>query len=313
MHLTNLLNDLIKQAGRLQKRKTAFHGKFILVYSYSKSIAKPGDKRVVLFFLGRCIRTRRMYRPGFAICITLEPMKCKLCEREVRLVASHIIPEFLYQTLYDSKHRFHQISADPSGQNQYKQKGLRETLLCEACEQHLSVPEQYMCRLLNGDIPATIVNKAGYIHLSGLDYPKLKLFQLSVLWRAGVSSLAPFSQVQLGPHEPRLRSMLLSDEPGLAADYGCIMATLMDGSELLTGIVAAPTWARLAGLMAYRFVFGGIVFVFVVSSTTPPRAVVDAFARPDGSALVKLQQASEMKFLVDTVAKMHKLGRFADE
>jgi hypothetical protein len=237
-------------------------------------------------------------------------MKCTLCQSDSKLVESHIIPEFLYKTLYDSKHRFHQISVDPAERNQYKQKGLRERLLCERCEQQLSVHEQYMSKLLNGGVIAKVTHKPGYVHLSEINYSSLKLFQLSILWRAGVSSLQPFSQVNLGSHEARLRTMILNQDPGGAADYGCIMATLMNGNSLMTDLIVPPTWARLSGHMAYRFVFGGMVFIFVVSSHPPHGSIVDAFAQPDGTALVKLQQLSEMHYLVETVAKLHKLGKF---
>ena len=138
-------------------------------------------------------------------------MNCKLCQRQAKLVASHIIPEFLYKTLYDSKHRFQQVSADPAVSNQYKQKGFREPLLCEDCEQRLSVSEQYMSKLLNGGVPTIVSLDGRRIRFRDIDYNKLKLFQISILWRAGVSSLPVFSQVQLGPHEPRLRHDLLTD------------------------------------------------------------------------------------------------------
>jgi hypothetical protein len=71
---SNQLAHLIKQAGRLQRRRTGFHGKFIPVYLSSIRTAKPTGKRVSLFFQKRCIGTRRMYRPGFAVYITLKLM-----------------------------------------------------------------------------------------------------------------------------------------------------------------------------------------------------------------------------------------------
>jgi hypothetical protein len=239
-------------------------------------------------------------------------MNCFLCRRDTGVVESHIIPEFLYQTLYDSKHRFHHISLVPSERNRYIQKGLREKLLCEACEQRLSVSEHYMSRLLNGGVPAKVHQGGDYIHLSELDYKKLKLFQLSILWRAGVSSLPAFSQVKLGSHEPRIRAMLLSEDPGAAADYGCIMSALMNGNEIQTGIFVTPTWVRIDGQMAYRFVFGGLIYVFVVSSTIPAKAVVDAFAQPEGTAFVLLTQMSEMKYLIKTLTELRKQGKFSN-
>ncbi|MBY0271320.1 MAG: hypothetical protein K2X06_15750 [Burkholderiales bacterium] len=168
-----------------------------------------------------------------------------------------------------------------------------------------------MSKLMNGGAPVPIKHAANKIHLVGLDYTKLKLFQLSILWRAGVSKLPPFSQVNLGPHEEKLRVMLQNGDPGRAEDYGCIMCILMDGKKLLTDLVVPPTWARLAGLKAYRFVFGGLVFVFVVSKQSPPLFVVENFAQPDGTVTLKLQEFSEMQYLVDTVSQLHSLGKLA--
>ncbi|TFY98840.1 hypothetical protein [Ramlibacter humi] len=222
---------------------------------------------------------------------------------------SHIVPEFLYEALYDEKHRFHEISAAPEKKNRYRQKGLREPLLCEGCEQRLSVHEGYMRGLLRGGVQLTVRDEPGLLRLSDLNYNHLKLFQLSVLWRAGVSALPEFEQVQLGGHEDRIRNMLLADDPGGADAYGCIMCALMHGATQVQDLFVPPTWARLAGQKAYRFVFGGFVFVYVVASHPPPRAVSDCFAKPDGTAVLKLQQMGEVGYLVDTVAKLHDLGK----
>jgi hypothetical protein len=65
---------------------------------------------------------------------------CALClDTNVKLAQSHIVPEFLYKALYDSKHRFQVISTNPSVRNSLEQKGLREPLLCKACEATISV------------------------------------------------------------------------------------------------------------------------------------------------------------------------------
>ena len=240
-------------------------------------------------------------------------MKCPLCTLEAKLVSSHIIPEFLYETLYDEKHRFHQISIDPAQRNQFKQKGLRETLLCFSCEQRLSVPEQYVSNLLNGGVPITVAQDGKYLRLSELDYRKLKLFQLSVLWRAGVSTLSSFSQVQLGPHTNKIRELVYEQRPGNASDYGCIMSMLMRGDDMVTGLIVPPTWARFGGLKSYRFVFGGLVFVYIVSSTPAPNFAVEHFAQPNGTAIVRLRQIEQMGFLTDTFAKLHRQGKLGSE
>lgn len=236
-------------------------------------------------------------------------MQCALCRCEAQLKNSHVIPEFLYRSLYDDIHRFHQISVDPDQPNLFLQKGLREPMLCEPCEQRLSASERYMSLLLNGGVSVDVQRVGDRLHLSGLDYPKLKLFQLSILWRASVSSLSAFSQVDLGPHEERIRKMLLANDPGPTEAYGCLMFILMHQDEQLHGLIVPPTWARLLEQKAYRFVFGGLVFLYVVSSTPTPKFVSTHFLQQSGSVIIKLQQVQELRFLVDTVAKMHRLGK----
>lgn len=238
-------------------------------------------------------------------------MPCALCHADAELCNSHILPEFLYRALYDDKHRFHQISAHPDARNRVIQKGLRERLLCHACEQRLSVYEQYADRLLNGGVGVSVRRDGERLYLQQVDYAKLKLFQLSILWRAGVSTLSAFSQVQLGPHGERLRQQLVAEDPGPPELYGCLMFILMHESEVQPGMVVPPTWAKFVGQRAYRFVFGGTVYLYLVSSTPPPTYVSEHFVQPSGTATVRLQQLQEMHFLVDTLAKMHSLSKFA--
>lgn len=235
---------------------------------------------------------------------------CALCLRRVELCNSHIIPEFLYRALYDDKHRFHEISVKPDKRNALQQKGIREKLLCDACEQRLSGHERYASQFLNGGVGIGIRRDGNRLYLSNLDYTHLKLFQMSILWRAGVSALPAFSQVDLGPHSERMRAMLLAGDPGRSDDYGCIMFSLMMGADQVQGLIVQPTWARLAGARAYRFVFGGLIFVYVVSSTRPPMVLRPHFLSSDGTAIVKFEQLQNLGFLMGTLNNMVKLGKF---
>jgi hypothetical protein len=238
-------------------------------------------------------------------------MRCRLCNNEAKIVASHIVPEFLYEALYDAKHRFFELSLKPNERDKIKQKGLREPLLCEPCEQQLSVYEGYVRRLLHGGIAVTASPDGEHLRLSGLDYAKLKLFQLSILWRAGVSTLPSFAQVKLGPHEARIRQMLWLQEPGAASDYGCVMSAVMHERELLQGLVVPPTHTRLLTHRAYRFIFGGLAFVYVVTGAPLPPYLTQAFSQPDGTAVLRTQQVTKMGFLMDAFHELKQQGKLS--
>jgi hypothetical protein len=240
---------------------------------------------------------------------TLEPMACALCRVDVPLRNSHIIPEFLYETLYDGKHRFHRLSVSSSQKYRMLQKGLREPLLCDGCEQHLSVFEGYARSALTDISQVDWTTNGDLLFLTGLDYAEFKLFQLSILWRAGVASLPEFRQVSLGPHEPLLRSMLLASDPGSSETYPCLMFALAHEDRMIHDLIAEPTWTRVDGHYAYRFVFGGLVWLYLVSGHGLPKFALGRHLTLDGRCEIRLQQLTEMKFLVDTVAKLHDLSR----
>lgn len=161
-------------------------------------------------------------------------MRCALCLKDAELCRSHVIPEFLYESLYDEKHRLHVLSVLPDQPNWREQKGLRERLLCEACEQLLSPWERYASLVLKGGVPLAYRREGNVVFISGLDYRQFKLFQLSVLWRAGISSLPFFSKVKLGKHAETLRKCLLTGNPGSLNDtvVSCSASSLPDARSL---------------------------------------------------------------------------------
>ena len=73
---------------------------------------------------------------------------CKLCNLEKELRNSHIIPEFMYQNLYDHQpKRFYSLNVnvdeENKSSNRIEQKGIREYLVCNDCEGILSKYENY--------------------------------------------------------------------------------------------------------------------------------------------------------------------------
>jgi hypothetical protein len=63
---------------------------------------------------------------------------CCLCLRDRTLRNSHIIPEFLHDDLYNDKHQMMGIHGGGNRGWQAVQKGIREPLFCEKCEQHFN-------------------------------------------------------------------------------------------------------------------------------------------------------------------------------
>lgn len=172
----------------------------------------------------------------------------------------------MYEWLYDDKHRFHTLHLVPKVRRRFEQKGLREKLLCKECEQQIAKYERYTSLLLRGDIQLAGQTFGNLVVVSPIDYRMLRLFLLSVLWRSAVSKLEFFSHVTLGPHEKRLRLMLKDEETSPAWRYGCLIAAPLLMDQLHHDVMMQPTEARSQeGIRVYRFLFGGLAWIFFVS------------------------------------------------
>ncbi|WP_382321337.1 hypothetical protein ACFJI0_17030 [Hydrogenophaga sp. UC242_53] len=188
---------------------------------------------------------------------------------------------------------------------------MRERLLCDDCEQKLSVWEGYAHSVfVQPQKPLEMSQQGTLLQVSRLDYSKLKLFELSILWRAGVSTLPFFEKCQLGPHAEVLRRHLDASDPGHPDRYGALMFGLKVGErpEVLQ-VITEPRPVRSYGIKAYNLTFGGFLWVFHVSRSDPPLILRQGFLLADGSRLVSIRNALEMQNLQAFAQKLERLGR----
>lgn len=201
---------------------------------------------------------------------------CRLCRREAQLRNSHVLPEFLYREVYDeTSHSFVSVSNHPRHSRPLTmQKGLRERLLCQDCEGRLGRYESYAAALLmragrEADSASRIGTSPAVARITPFDYSTFKLFGLSVLWRMGESSLHFYSAVRLGPHQERLRTMILADDPGEPQKYPFVLVRIA-GVDFAPTFIGAPGPTRFGddAIRAYTLVAMGFDWVFLASAQT---------------------------------------------
>jgi len=236
-------------------------------------------------------------------------MNCALCLKSADLQRSHIIPEFLFRALYDDKNRFHVISTDVAERNNYRQKGLYEPLLCAACEQQFSRYERYASLVLNGGPSLGYQFDRSAAIVTGIEYKLFRLFQLSVLWRAGVSRQEFFKDVSLGHHEESLRQALFAEDPGLFSKYGCVMFAIIHEGEVQRNLMLQPKRVRFSGVSGYRFVFGGLVWIYVVSSHKSSAEIKRGFLSEGGRVVILLKQLGEFEDIIHMAKTLQTQGK----
>ncbi len=214
----------------------------------------------------------------------LEP--CRLCGSSARLQKSHILPEFIYAPIYDERHKGYSFDPlDPENARKF-QKGLREKMLCRACEQFLNDAYEKPFKALWFDkkvLAPLETRDAGFVRCD--DYASFKLFHLSVLLRADLATRPEFGEVKLGTgHRDRLREMVRNKQPGEDDEYPVVCMAIANPGDagIWWDLVSSPNPGRVYGVRFYQFTFGGCGWLYFVSSHSEPR-VVELALRVDGT------------------------------
>ena len=199
---------------------------------------------------------------------------CRLCLKEKELRNSHILPEFMYQNLYNVDiRRFHsfEINLDnlEDAKKRIQQKGVREYLLCQECETLLSKYENYAAETIYGK---NLKNQAYIIEAkqtpdenyftydyAGFDYQMFRIFLLSILWRLIISESFKTPAIDEGKIE-KLRDAILNENPLKPNEFGCLLQVVKyKKGQLAKGFILSPyvtgTKDQILNILVDGFIF----------------------------------------------------------
>jgi hypothetical protein len=207
-----------------------------------------------------------------------------------------------------------------------KQLGWKEYLLCHDCEQRFGVHESKVRTFLYGSAPSPLkkrtLGRLGPPMPAGsppefvefrdvkIDYRELKLFQMSLLWRAGVAEGKCFHNVDLGQkHENRLRQFLLNDDPGLEEDFPCVIFDLRFKGVESEGFCQEPITSHDEdqGQKLYKIIIGGYAFMYSVSSHRASQVFHTCSAKQSGRMLLHVVRGD--LFLQRCAERLRKAGK----
>lgn len=238
-------------------------------------------------------------------------MICALCHEEKELCDSHVISKFNYKPLKEDEGRFYVVSADPDLNNQVVQDGVKQKLLCRDCEDKRNTWETYFSsKWHRGEFFSEAYPHA----VTGLDYAKVKLYQMSTLFLASVSDDRLFEEVELlTERQEQLREMLLSESPGPPAEFGCMMDALIEQQIDPRTLVAKAVTKEKAGIRVHQFIFAGFMWAFVDGDTDLLKDTIKAhFLGKDGRLVIRGKPVRDIEFLMGTFRRLDELGKLDD-
>jgi hypothetical protein len=177
-------------------------------------------------------------------------MHCRFCNQEKPALAkAHIIPRSFFKSVRGKgKYSVEMRVSEKAVKEKYHQAGNYDSrILCEECERKFSLYDAH------GHSVFTKVFEERRIYrdpagrdcayfLPDVDFRLLKLFVLGVLWRASVSSLDLFSNVDLGRHhEHTIKSLIFSGTIEGADHYQFFCLHQRDNPH---SNVILPPWKR---------------------------------------------------------------------
>ncbi|QXP79010.1 MULTISPECIES: hypothetical protein [Winogradskyella] len=223
---------------------------------------------------------------------------CKLCKEKKSLIKkSHIISEFLHKEIFDENHKL--IAFDP--------KELRKTnpsisrpssgayegnLLCKKCDNEIiGKYESYVSKLLNKKLNKNekikcnikhSKDKGTIIELSDLNYSSLKLFLLSLLWRAHISSRDEYQNVDLGPYANKIGQSILNENPG-SDDDTIITISKLDPTAGFSNFIAQPIRYKLDNSTYYIIIINGYIIIYFLKENHLSKKIKHQRLKEDGT------------------------------
>jgi len=237
-------------------------------------------------------------------------MKCKLTGNEGTPIDAHIIPYSFFEI--DTEERLPtRIITNTQGQYPKRApKGIYDrTIVTEEGERIFSPWDKYAAEVLlhkRGELQKIFINGriAGFT-LPKYNYQLLKLFALSVIWRASVSTHHFFRNVKIGVHEKPIRKMLLNNDPGPPNLYSVIFAMWSDRNR--NPGMMDPFKARFDNISYYLIYLSNYIMYVKIDKQSSKGSFRSTQLLEDKPLVIiarELNQSKELPILVN-MAKLH--------
>ena len=187
---------------------------------------------------------------------------------------SHIIPKCMYKGMENDENKIgvSTLKNDIKTETEIDYRYFDKYILCFECETvKLSQLDNYGNRILFGDQKTNDLFKSSVLEypnakvclIENFDYLKLKLFLLSVLWRAHISKHVFFDNINLSSRAEVIRQAILSKDLKSCEDVKISIFGLMFDRNKLMKAIPKPRHIVTESIDVYSFMIYGIVYNFI--------------------------------------------------
>jgi len=187
------------------------------------------------------------------------------------------------------------------------------TILCAGCEPLFGPWDQYAQDVLTDNPPGQPQKVGdrivGYEVTGPWRYDLVKLFFVSLAWRASVSTHSFYARVRLGRYEEQAKAMLKETRPGDPQEFAVTLARFADP---IGKAVLDPHPEKIEGVNYVRFYLAGYVAYVKVDRRPAPQFMSTFVLAPGGPLKLigrEFMQSQEFQLAKSIVARQQSLKR----
>jgi hypothetical protein len=154
------------------------------------------------------------------------------------------------------------------------QSGVWDTeILCQRCDGILGIYDKYAIELVRRAASEIVLLPDESFELGAVETALIVKFVAAVLWRASITRHPEFSEVRLGPYEPRYRDLLFGGENNFSANCApeVILFRYLSPTLRVDGFYTMPIWSALqGGINCYIFALAGFRIIAKVDQRPFP-------------------------------------------
>lgn len=198
----------------------------------------------------------------------MEKKICKYCGQSKQLCSAHIIPKSFYN-LQKNK-RFIGLSNDGTKDLVSCQNGFKDdNILCSDCDKKLGIYDKYAKEILYDKIPQCRRFNTPLFLMTNeqFDYQRMRLFFISLVWRASISQQDACSQISLGSKYENIALNILKGD--ISDDDNLFHPLIFKRTQKYKyHNVVVLGKGRYSGQWKSSFIFPGYT-VDIITNTTP--------------------------------------------
>ena len=147
-----------------------------------------------------------------------------------------------------------------------------------------------------------------WLYFHDIDYGKFKLFSMSILWRAAISTNELFSQVDLNGYEEKLRFLIYNQKAPTSDFFPLFLIAIEHEGQFQADFITEAIKLQIKEFPFIRFTFGGFSWFFC-NGVFNIKSLTGHFLFDSDHIIAPVVQLSEMENMKILANKLRNLSR----